>query len=87
LNGKRQRSIFEKINGKFDIQIKHQSLQNDFKVSKSLFVSQAIYGHSGTLMNGDPLVCGGYNNVAKADCFYYQKDTKKWQKVTKDLII
>ena len=53
-----------------------------------MFVSQAIYGHSGTLMNGDPLVCGGYNNgVYKADCFYYQKDTKEWQKVKKDLII
>jgi hypothetical protein len=29
-------------------------------------------------MNGNPVVCGGAR-----DCFQYQKDTKKWQKVTK----
>jgi hypothetical protein len=41
-----------------------------------------MYGHSSTLMNGDPVVCGGYNDGAKAAvCFHYQRDTKKWKKV------
>ncbi len=34
-------------------------------------------------MNSDPVVCGGYDGVAKDDCFQYQKDTKNWEKVTK----
>ena len=32
-------------------------------------------------MNGDPIVCGGYSDEIKADCFHYLKNIKKWKKV------
>jgi len=38
---------------------------------------------SGTLINGDPLVCGGRNQSNNHDvkCFQYQRDTKIWKRV------
>ena len=40
-----------------------------------------MWSHSGTLMNGDPLVCGGLDIETTGDCFHFQRDTKKWKQV------
>jgi len=39
--------------------------------------------HSGTVMNGNPVVCGGYDGFIYADlkCFHNQRDTKEWKRV------
>jgi len=44
---------------------------------------QALGYHSGTLMKGDPVVCGGSSRLS--ECFRYQIQSKKWEKVM-DLI-
>jgi len=39
-------------------------------------------GHSGTLINGDPVVCGGWNGgSANVKCFHLERSTKKWKRV------
>jgi len=41
-----------------------------------------MVGHSGTLINGDPIVCGGFNGtVNDVKCFLYDRDTKNWKRV------
>jgi len=35
--------------------------------------------HSGTLINGEPVVCGGTNE--NVNCFQYQRERKNWIKV------
>jgi len=35
-----------------------------------------MYRHSGTLINGDPVVCG--DGLA---CFQYERNTKMWKRV------
>jgi len=38
--------------------------------------------HSGTLISGDPVVCGGYNGDAyDVKCFHFERSTKKWKRV------
>jgi len=38
--------------------------------------------HSGTLINGDPVICGGFDGVLYGyECFQYQRSTKNWKKV------
>jgi len=36
-----------------------------------------MVGHSGTLIDGDPVVCGGYSE----HCYQYVRSTKNWKKV------
>jgi len=39
-------------------------------------------GHSGTLINGDPVVCGGWNGTdLDVKCFQYERDRKQWRRV------
>jgi len=39
--------------------------------------------HSGALIDGDPVVCGGFiGGVADLKCFHYERDTKQWKRVT-----
>jgi len=39
-------------------------------------------GHSGTVMNGDPVVCGGYNGTDDdVKCFQYEKGARRWKRV------
>jgi len=39
-------------------------------------------GLSGTLIDGDPVVCGGDNGTAyDVKCFHYERSTKKWKRV------
>jgi len=42
-----------------------------------------MYAHTGTLINGDPVVCGGDSGGILDDvkCFHYERDTKKWKRV------
>jgi len=38
--------------------------------------------HSGTLIDGDPVVCGGYNGAFyDVKCFHFERSTKKWKRV------
>jgi len=49
---------------------------------------QRMVGHSGTLINGVPIVCGGYNgDDYDVKCFQYQRYTKRWERVTFFLVI
>jgi len=37
---------------------------------------------SGTLINGDPAICGGWNGTAAdVKCFHYERITKTWKRV------
>jgi len=39
--------------------------------------------HSGALIDGNPVVCGGYiGGVDDLKCFHYERDTKQWKRVT-----
>jgi len=41
-----------------------------------------MYNHFGTLMNGDPIVCGGYNGTDDdVKCFKHEKTSKIWKRV------
>jgi len=43
---------------------------------------KAMYNHFGTLMNGDPIVCGGYNGTDDdVKCFKHEKTSKIWKRV------
>jgi len=41
-----------------------------------------MYGHSGTLIDGDPVVCGGYNGTYDdVKCFHFERSTRNWKRV------
>jgi len=41
-----------------------------------------MVGHSGTLIDGDPVVCGGFNGADfDVKCFQYERGTNKWKRV------
>jgi len=48
------------------------------KLQLIIEIIKDMYGHSGTLIDGDPVVCGGWSGVA---CFRYERDTKMWKRV------
>jgi len=38
--------------------------------------------HSGTLIDGDPVVCGGFNGTEyDVKCFHFERSTKDWKMV------
>jgi len=38
--------------------------------------------HSGTVINGDPVVCGGYSGSDyDVKCFHYEREAKQWKRV------
>jgi len=38
--------------------------------------------HFGTVINGDPVVCGGYDGaINNVECFLYERITKNWKRV------
>jgi len=41
-------------------------------------------GHSGTLVDDDPVVCGGQYNgtINDGKCFHYERGTKNWKRVS-----
>ena len=43
-----------------------------------------ISEHSGTVLNGIPIVCGGYGpeNELQSSCFQLDKETKTWKNVS-----
>jgi len=45
--------------------------------------------HSGTLINGDPVVCGGWDSSLSYDvkCFHYQRNEKTWKRVSKRIYV
>ena len=42
-----------------------------------------VAGHSGTVMNGIPVFCGGYSSHSSSWCFKYNIQSKEWEQVKK----
>lgn len=52
-----------------------------FAFDGSFFFIKNVAAFQGTLMNGNPVVCGGYNGTIKAECYKFKKETKQWKRV------